>query len=98
MDKTVLLIMICAAATYATRIGGHLILSRFDSVNHRLEAALEVVPIAVLTALVAPSIVTHGPVESLSIFIGAIVAFRYSLMTSVACGLMALVIMRSFLV
>jgi uncharacterized membrane protein len=39
--NTLLLILALGLGTYATRIGGHLILSRFDHLNPRVEAALD---------------------------------------------------------
>ena len=49
---TVLLFLGCALATYVTRFGGHFILSRFGAIHHRVEAALNAVPVAVMAALV----------------------------------------------
>jgi hypothetical protein len=47
-----IILLICAAAfvTYLTRIGGHLLLSRFKHINPRVESALEAVPAAVITS------------------------------------------------
>lgn len=95
MDGTVSLILACAAATFLTRISGHLILSRFGKIHHRVEAALDAVPTAVLAALVAPSIVTKGPAEAAAIAITALVAMRYSLTVTVAAGLIAIVALRA---
>ena len=97
MSDTVFLILACALATYATRTGGHLILSRFGATHYRLEAALEAVPTAVLTALIAPSLITNGPAEAISILVGGLVALRYSLVVSVISGLGTLIILRSVL-
>ncbi|MEH6631446.1 MAG: AzlD family protein [Halopseudomonas aestusnigri] len=93
-DNTYLIILACAVVTYMTRIGGHMILSRFGSPHYRVEAALEAVPTAVLTALVAPSLLNQGPAEALSIIIAGAVALRGSLMMSVAAGLVSLVALR----
>ena len=49
--------------TYLTRIGGHLVLSRFEHIHPRVEAGLNAVPAAVLTTLVAPEAMHGGPVE-----------------------------------
>jgi uncharacterized membrane protein len=94
MHDTVLLILACAAVTYLTRIGGHLILSRFGSIHHSVQSALAAVPTAVLTALVAPSLFTHGGAEAGAILISGVVALRASLMVSVSVGLVALVVLR----
>ncbi len=94
MNDTVLLILACAAATYVTRFGGHLIVSRFGSLNHRANAALDAVPTAVIAALVAPSLVSNGLAEALSILIVGLVALRAPLMLSVTAGLLAVVGLR----
>ena len=49
--------------TYLTRIGGHLVLSRFEHIHPRVEAGLNAVPAAVLTTLVAPAAMDGGPIE-----------------------------------
>ena len=98
MHNTIALIFACAAATYLTRIGGHLILSKFGSTHHRVEAALGAVPTAVLTALVAPSLLTNGPAEAIAIMVAGIVALRSSLMLSVTAGLVCLIALRLLLV
>ena len=56
----VLLILALGVATYGTRIAGHLVLSRFERLNPRVEAALDAVPIAVITALVAPAVLARS--------------------------------------
>ncbi len=98
MHDTIVLIIACAAATYLTRIGGHVILSRFGSTHHRVEAALVAVPTAVLTGLVAPSLLTNGPAEALAILFAGAIALRASLMISVAAGLVSLMVLRFALV
>ncbi len=50
-----LLIAAAAAATFLTRIAGYVLVKRLKSMPPRLEAALNAVPAAVLTALVAPA-------------------------------------------
>lgn len=95
MDSNIVpLILACAVATYATRIGGHLILSRFGQINHRIAAALDAVPTAVIAALVAPSLVTKTPAETLAILVCGLLALRFSLTVSVAGGLLAVVAFR----
>lgn len=95
MDKTVLIICLCAAATYITRIGGHLLLSRAGAINHRVEAALNAVPVAVLTALIAPAATTNGPAEAVAILISGGLSLRFSLIISVSAGLASVVLIRT---
>lgn len=97
MHDPIALILACAAITYATRIGGHVLLSRFKSVNYRFEAALHAVPIAVLTALIAPALVTNGPAEASAIVLTAAVAMRAPLIVSVASGMATLILIRQLL-
>lgn len=94
VSDTVLLILACAAVTYLTRIGGHLVLSRITTLNHRAEAALSAVPTAVLTALVAPYAVSNSVPEAFAIAAAVLVATRFSLMLSVVAGLVLLAALR----
>jgi len=95
MSDLVLLVLACAVATYITRAGGFLILSRFGRIHHRVEAALDAVPAAVLTALVAPALINRGLAETLAVVVAALVALRFSLTVTVAIGLAAVVVLRA---
>jgi len=44
MSSTFWIIIAGAIATYLTRIGGHLVISRFDNIHPRVEAGLNAVP------------------------------------------------------
>ncbi len=94
MNEPVMIILCCAFVTYLTRIGGHLILSRFGEIHHRVESALLMVPTAVLSALVAPALITHGPAEAIAIIAAALIALRGSLVATVATGMIVLVLLR----
>lgn len=98
MHNTAALILACACVTYLTRIGGHVILSRFGETHHRVKAALSAVPTAILTALVVPSIFTNGSAEAVAILVAGLVALRASLMMSVAAGLATVVALRALMV
>ena len=91
------IILAGAAATYLTRIGGHLVLSRFSSIHPRVEAALNAVPAAVLTAIVAPAAVFTGPAETLTIIIAAAAAFYLPFMGVLALGWIAIAVLRAFI-
>ena len=97
MDNTILLIVACAAVTYLTRCGGHLIIAQFGEIHHRLRAALAAVPTAVLTALVAPSFVTHGIAEAIALCGATLIALRFSIITSTFASLLLLVGLRNVL-
>jgi uncharacterized membrane protein len=58
--STLLTILGMAVATYATRVAGWLLLSG-QSFGPRLTAAFEALPPAVLTAVIAPGILTGAP-------------------------------------
>ena len=57
---TVLLVLSAAVATYLTRIGGYILITRMKAIPPRMEAALNAVPAAVLTTLVAPAFFSGG--------------------------------------
>lgn len=97
MNDPVAVILACAAVTYITRVSGHLILSRIGEIHHRVESALLMVPTAVLSALVAPALITHGPAETTAIIASALVALRGSLVATVATGMLLLVALRHLL-
>lgn len=80
MSTTVWIIFWGAVATYLTRIGGHLVLSRFDHIHPRVEAALNAVPAAVLTTIVAPAALTAGPVEWVSLLVAALMSLRFGML------------------
>ena len=83
-----------AALTYLTRVGGHIILSMFATLNPRVEAALNAVPAAVLTTLVAPAALTLGWQESLTLAIAGLAALRLPLLGMFAVGWVAIAALR----
>lgn len=95
MSTTVWIILAAAVATYLTRVGGHLVLSRFERVHPRVEAALDAVPPAVLTTLVAPALLTAGLAEWAAIVLAAVVSLRGGLMSSFLAGAAVLVLLRN---
>ena len=92
-----LIIICCAVATYITRAAGHAVLSRFGALHFRVEAALEAVPIAVLSALIAPSLVSRGPAEAAALVVAGLVSLRLQMTATVAAGLLAVVAFRALL-
>lgn len=91
MNAMVWTILAGAAVTYLTRVGGHLVLSRFEEIPPRVEAALNAVPAAVLTTLVAPALLNAGPVEWAATIVAGLVALRAGLMTMFLTGAAILV-------
>jgi uncharacterized membrane protein len=90
------LIAMLAAVTYATRIGGDLVLARFKRLNPRVEAALDAVPAAVMTALVAPMALVTGPAESLAAAVTVLAALRLPMLVTLAIGVAAVAGLRLF--
>ena len=97
LSTTAWIILAGALATYLTRIGGHLVLSRFPSIHPRVEAALNAVPAAVLTTLVAPAAVFTGPAETATIIVAFIAAFYMPAMAMFAVGWVAVLAFRAII-
>ncbi|WP_136656325.1 AzlD domain-containing protein [Nitratireductor sp. XY-223] len=89
------IIIFGALATYATRIGGHLVLSRFERIPRRVSAALDAVPAAVLTTLVAPAAVSNGPAEAITLALAAAAALRFNLIVVLLIGAAAIISLRA---
>lgn len=96
MSATFWIIIAGAVATYLTRIGGHLVISRFDNIHPRVEAGLNAVPAAVLTTLVAPAALGAGPAEWVALIVAAIVSLRGGLMVMFLAGAAVLILARQF--
>ncbi|SFU02887.1 AzlD family protein [Mesorhizobium sp. YR577] len=97
MSTTVWIILAGAVMTYLTRIGGHLVLSRFERVHPRIEAGLDAVPAAVLTTLVAPAAISAGPAELAALLVAGIVSLRSGLMPMFLAGAAVLILLRHFM-
>lgn len=94
MSDFTLAILIGAVLTYLTRIGGHLALSRYDVLPPRVEAALNAVPAAVLTTLVAPAALTQGWAELLALVVAGLASLRLPMLGAFAVGWVAVVLFR----
>lgn len=88
------LVVACALLTYATRIGGYLVLSRFERIPARVEAALNAVPAAVMTTLFAPLLLV-GWCEALTLLVAALVGTRLGLIPIIAIGVALIVGLRA---
>jgi uncharacterized membrane protein len=95
MNTTLWIILAGAALTYLTRVGGHLVLSRFSRISPRVEAGLDAVPAAVLTTLVAPAVLSAGPAELAAVTVAGLVALRGGLMTMFLSGAAVLIVLRN---
>ncbi|MGX1306679.1 putative membrane protein [Amorphus suaedae] len=82
---TAVTIALMAIATYATRLAGLALVHRVPT-GGRLRAALDAVPAAVLTALVAPAVLTGGIAELVAGGVAALAALRLPLLAVVVLG------------
>lgn len=85
-----------AAGTFATRIAG-LALVRRASLSPTALRVLEVVPGAVLVALIAPEALARDPATAIAALITMVAAWRLPLMAVVAVGIAAAAGMRSLI-
>ncbi|MER9974788.1 AzlD family protein [Mesorhizobium sp. M0085] len=94
MSTTLWIIIAGSIATYLTRIGGHLVISRFEHIHPRVEAGLNAVPAAVLTTLVAPAALSAGPAEWAALIVAGLVSLRGGLMAMFLAGAAVLILAR----
>ena len=80
------IIWLSAGLTYATRFAGHLLLSRVERIPPRVEAALNAVPAAVITTIVAPVLVTGDWPERVAILLAGVLSLRLPVLAVVAIG------------
>jgi uncharacterized membrane protein len=83
-----------ALATYATRLAGFWLLQG-KSISGRLKAALEAVPPAILTAVIAPTVFLEGPIgmaAGAATLIAAV--FRAPLLVTIATGVGTVALLR----
>jgi uncharacterized membrane protein len=92
---TLTAILAMAAATLATRLAG-LWLARVLRPGPAATAALDAMPVAVLTAVIAPSLVKDGAADLLAAAITVLAAARLPLLAVVAVGVAAAVLLRRF--
>ena len=90
---TLLAILAMALATYATRVAG-LIIGPWLPRTGPLRRALDALPAAVLTALVAPAI-TAGWAEGAAAGITALCATRLPTILAVAAGILTVALVRA---
>ena len=94
MSTSLWIIISGAILTYLTRVGGHIVLSRFERTHPRVEAGLNAVPAAVLTTLVAPEAMQGGPVEWTALVVAGVVATRAGMLPMFLAGAATLISLR----
>jgi uncharacterized membrane protein len=90
-----LAIVAMGGATYATRAAGLFLAARLPK-GGRTRAALDALPPAVLTAVIAPAVVA-GPAEAIAAAVTVLAAFRLPLVVTVAVGVAAAALARAVL-
>lgn len=89
-----LIVLAGAVATYLTRIGGYVMITRLKRIPPRLEAALNAVPAAVLTTLVAPAFVYGGWDVTVAMAVSLLLAFRVTSLQMLLAGWLVAVAIR----
>lgn len=92
-----LLILAAAVATYLTRIGGYVLITRMKTIPPRMEQALNAVPAAVLTTLVAPAFFNGGWDVKIAMLAALVVGIRYPGLLLLGGGWAAAMICRHLL-
>jgi uncharacterized membrane protein len=87
-------IVLAAIATYLTRIGGAIMMAKMSRIPPRMEAALNAVPAAVLSTLVAPALVYGGTDVAIAIVVAFLVGLRLSSLPMLAAGWAAVMLLR----
>lgn len=91
-----LAILAMAVATYGARLAG-LWVADYIPADGRTRAALDALPAAVLTAVVAPMALATGVAETLAAVITVLAAMRLPLLATVAVGVVAVGVLRMLL-
>lgn len=89
-------ILLMALASYALRATGLVIAGRL-AFEGRAKAAFDAIPAAVLTAVIAPTVLVTGLAESIAGVLAILAAFRLPLIGTVAVGVVAVVVLRAML-
>ena len=93
----VIIILIGGAVTLFNRLAGHYLLTYFEPIPYRVEAALEAVPVAVMTTLVVPAAVDGGPAEWICLAVAMLLSLRLGAVSSAFLALGVLLVMRTVL-
>ena len=94
-ERLWILIVAIGLLTYATRISGHIMISVFKTIPPKVHVALEAVPAAVLSALVAPAMFLNGPAEFITLAGVAVACLRINPAIVLFLALAALVMLRN---
>jgi uncharacterized membrane protein len=92
----VLLIAAAAVVTFLTRFGGYVLITRMNRIPPRMEAALNAVPAAVLTTLVAPAFFNGGLDTKAAMAVALVVGLRFSPTAMLIVGWIVVMAWRHF--
>ncbi len=90
---TVLTIVLMAAVTYLTRIGGYLLL-RDRRLGARASAVMEAAPGCVLISVIAPAFVSDRPADLIALAATVLAATRLPMLPTVLIGVAAAGLLR----
>jgi uncharacterized membrane protein len=90
---TLIAIVAMAVATYATRIGG-ILLGGYLPKTGRVRQALDALPAAVLTAVIAPAVI-GGSAEMIAAALTLVAALRLPMIVAVLVGMGSVAILRA---
>jgi uncharacterized membrane protein len=88
------LIVAAAVATYVTRFGGYVLITQLKYIPPRIESALNAVPAAVLTTLVAPAFVYGGIDVAAAMLVAFVIGLRFSTLRMLLVGWIAVMAIR----
>lgn len=89
MNATVLAtVAAMAVATAATRLAGLVVPARWTEAG-RLGAAFRALPVAVLSAIIAPTVIATGWIETAAAVVTILAALRLPLVATVIIGVVA---------
>lgn len=91
-----LLIALVTAVTLAIRMGGALIMAHI-SLGPSARAAFEAMPVAVMTAVLAPAALTQGLPEALAATVAVLVGLRAPMYATILTGMISVVVFRVLL-
>jgi len=88
------LIVAAAVATYVTRFGGYVLITQLKNIPPRIESALNAVPAAVLTTLVAPAFVYGGMDVAAAMLVAFVIGLRFSTLRMLLVGWITVMMIR----
>ncbi|WP_394741215.1 AzlD family protein [Natronococcus roseus] len=90
-------VLAMAVVTYATKTGGLWLLNRIEA-SERLEAALSVLPGAIVIAVLGPELAAGGPAEwGAGVLVVAVMWRTESILLALCTGVVSVVLLRALL-